>query len=169
MSAALPESVDAWRMVQGQRAFQGRLPLSGLQRLSGSLADTVGDVVYDLEFGRDAFGIAFLRLHVDAGLPLICQRTLERFVQPVTIDQRLGLIGKEQDEAGLPEGYEPLLIADGQLAPADVIEDELILTLPVVPVSPGAPLEFTTGIEEPAEAEEARENPFAVLARLRQD
>ncbi|PZQ10479.1 MAG: hypothetical protein DI564_15950 [Rhodanobacter denitrificans] len=167
MSAALPETVDAWRMVQGQRAFQGRLPLAGFARLSDSLADADGDVAYDLEFGRDAYGIAFLRLHVDAGLPLICQRTLERFVQPVTIDQRLGLISKEQDEAGLPEGYEPLLIADGQLVPADVIEDELILTLPVVPVSPGAPLEFTTGAEEADET--ARENPFAVLARLKHD
>lgn len=167
MSAALPETVDAWRMVQGQRAFQGRMPLADFARLTDSLADADGDVAYDLEFGRDAYGIAFLRLHVDAGLPLICQRTLERFVQPVTIDQRLGLISKEQEEAGLPEGYEPLLITDGQLVPADVIEDELILTLPVVPVSPGAPLEFTTGTDEPDEP--ARENPFAVLARLRHD
>lgn len=169
MSAALPETVDAWRMVQGQRAFQGRLPLAGMRRLSDSLADTVGEVAFDLEFGRDAYGIAFLRLHVDAGLPLICQRTLERYVQPVTIDQRLGLISREQDESGLPDGYEPLLITDGQLIPADVIEDELILTLPVVPVSPGAPLEFTTGNEdEPVEAV-AGENPFAVLARLKHD
>ena len=51
-------------------------------------------------------------------------------------------IEDESEEAALPPGYEPLLIADGQVNLADVIEDELILALPVVPLKPGEPLEW---------------------------
>ena len=80
-------------------------------------------------------------------LPLVCQRTLEVYRQPVHVEQRLGLIGHESDEAALPPGYEALLIVDGQLHPAEVIEDELILALPVVPLKPGAPLDWNDGSE----------------------
>jgi uncharacterized protein len=72
-------------------------------------------VVFDLEFGKDDLGIAFLQVRVSAALPLTCQRTLEVFDLPVQIDSRLGLITREEDEAGLPAGYEPLM-TDGACA-----------------------------------------------------
>jgi len=166
MSAALPDRVDVARQVQAQRTFEGSLPLASMQRLRGSLDDTEGEARYSIEFGRDGLGIAFLALRVEAALPLSCQRALETFAYRVAIDQRLGLIASESEEASLPEGYEPLLVADGQLDLADVIEDELILALPVVPLKPGAPLEWKDAPAED-EADEQRPNPFAVLGSLK--
>jgi len=165
MSAALPARVDVARQVQARRKFEGTLPLASFSRLRGSLASTEGDVRYEAEFGRDDMGSPFLALHVEAGLPLVCQRTLDAFVLPVTIDQRLGLIADEAGEAGLPPGHEPLLVPDGDISIADVIEDELILALPVVPLKPGEPLEW----KDPAdrESEEKPPSPFAVLGELR--
>jgi uncharacterized protein len=163
MSVALPERVDASRMVQARRTFEGKLPLASFRRLRESLAAVEGDAKYDLEFGRDELGVAYLAVRVDADLPLTCQRTLEIYREPIRIDQRLGLIGEESEEAALPPGYEPLLIADGTVNPADVIEDELILALPVVPLKPGAPIEWH---EEEAD-EESEPNPFAALAGLK--
>jgi DUF177 domain-containing protein len=165
MSVALPERVDASRMVQARCSFKGQLPLASLGRLRESLATTDGVADYDLEFGRDEFGIAYLAVRVDVELPLTCQRTLEVFRQPVHVDQRLGLIDDEREEAALPPGYEPLLIADGALNLADVIEDELILVLPVVPLKPGATLEWHD--EVPDEPDEIEPNPFAALAKLK--
>lgn len=163
MSVALPERVEASRMVQARRSFEGKLPIASFQRLRGSLAAVEGEARYELEFGRDELGVAFLAVRVDADLPLTCQRTLEVYRQPVHVDQRLGLIGEESEEAALPPGYEPLLIPDGQVNPADVIEDELILALPVVPLKPGAPLEWHDGSDE----ETSEPNPFAALAKLK--
>jgi uncharacterized protein len=163
MSVALPERVDASRMVQARRTFEGKLPIASFQRLRGSLAAVEGEASYDLEFGKDELGVAYLAVRVDADLPLTCQRTLEVYRQPVHVDQRLGLIGEESEEAALPPGYEALLVPDGMVDPAAVIEDELILALPVVPLKPGAPLEWhDEGIEEQSEP-----NPFAALAKLK--
>ncbi|MBA8885286.1 uncharacterized protein FHW13_003145 [Dokdonella fugitiva] len=167
MSAALPDRVDVARQVQARRTYEGTLPLAAMQRLRGSLATTEGEARYHVEFGKDELGVAYLGLRVETGLPLVCQRTLDVFVQPVSIDQRLGLIADESGEAALPPGYEPLLVPDGQVGIADVIEDELILALPVVPVKPGEPLEWKDHSDE--ESEEKPASPFAALAGLRKN
>lgn len=167
MSLALPERVDTSRMVQARRSFQGTLPLASLGRLRESLATADGVAVYDLEFGRDELGIAYLGVHVETEFPLTCQRTLEVYRHPVRLDQRLGLIESENEEASLPAGYEPLLVADGHVNLADVIEDELILALPVVPLKPGAPLEWQDAPEASDAADEDAPNPFAELAKLK--
>ena len=167
MNNVLPESVDAWRMVQARRSFQGSLPLASLPRLRGSLAASDGVVDFDLEFGKDDLGMAHLRVRAQASLPLTCQRTLEVFRLPVHVDTRLGLIAQEADEAALPGGYEPLLTVDGNLHLADVIEDELILALPVVPVKPGTEHEAPAFTGAARDEPEVSKNPFSVLKNLK--
>ena len=175
----VPEVLDAWRMVAARRVFEGRLPLSSLSRLRDALCDEAlpdeggareeGMVRFAVEFDRDALQVPYVELRIDAQLPLECQRTLQSFLFPVHVVQRLGLILDEADEAGLPPDYEPLLVpADGMLRPADMVEDELILALPVVPMKPGTE-EAEQGAEWPATADDDMQaNPFAALAALKQ-
>ena len=166
MSAELPEILDAWRMVAARREFKGSVALASLPRLRDALTDAEGDVSFVLGFDSDAMQVPYLELRIEAELPLQCQRSLQRFLFPVLIEQRLGLIRDEEDEAALPEGYEPLLVAaDGVLRPLDLVEDELILALPLIPVKPGS-----EAVERdwPVSAEEeVRANPFAGLAALK--
>jgi len=168
MSAALPLIVDAWRMVTAQRVFEGWLEFSAMPRLAAALASSDGRCRYALEFGRDSLGHGFVELQVEAALPLICQRSLERFELPVRVQQRLGMITEEAQEAALPEGYEPILLdAEGNVRPLDLIEDELLLALPAVPVSPGTEsVDLTWPPEAPVEVPPA--SAFAALARLKQ-
>jgi uncharacterized protein len=171
MSVTLPESVDAWRMVSARRSFEGTLSIASLRRLCEALASPDGEVSFELDFGRDNLGTSYVEVRASAPLTLTCQRTLEPFALPVAVQTRLGLISQERDEAGLPPEYEPLLVAeDGRLCPADVIEDELLLALPLVPVNPQSSLpDEVTGLDpggEPA-GEGRSENPFAVLRELK--
>ena len=168
MSAPLPPVLDAWRMVAAKRLFDGRLPLSGMPRLRPVLADAEGDCRFEVEFGVDALGMRYVEVRAEAELPLLCQRTLERFLYPVRIDQRLGLITDESQEAALPEGVEPLLLdASGELNPAGLVEDELILAVPVVPIDPDS-AEIEPQWPDEAEEEEEKPNPFAALAALKE-
>jgi uncharacterized protein len=77
------------------------------------------------------------------------------------------LIVREEEEAALPGGYEPLLTQDGQLNLADVIEDELILALPVVPLSPAAEQQPRVWGEENETQDDEQPNPFAVLKKMK--
>lgn len=164
MSHGLPDQIDVWRAVSGRHAFAGTLPLAAFTRLRDSLAGTSDTVGYALEFGRDSLGQAFVELVVDGELPLVCQRSLESFRHPVAVRQRLGLIRREDEEAALPPDYEPCLVpADGMMVPAELVEDELILALPLIPVRPGSTPPDTSG--DPAG--DRRPNPFAALKSLK--
>lgn len=157
-------------MVSARRSFQGSLPIAAMPRLCEALADDAGLATYALDFGRDEFGTAYVDVRVEAPLWLICQRTLEPFVMPVTVDSRLGLIRSEREESALPAGVEPVLVAeDDKLSPIDLIEDELLLALPLVPVNPDSelPEEVTRPPVEEVSAEERSDNPFAVLRELK--
>lgn len=160
---SLPESVDPWRMVQGQRVLEAVVRVESLSRLVGLLAEPSGELQCRFEFGRDATGVAVVDVHAEGSLMLVCQRTLEPFAHAVRIEQRLGLIRTEAEEAALPEGTDPLLVEDAALNLRDVLEDEVILSLPLVPVSPGSE---AVGDADDA-GEEARPNPFAVLGQLK--
>lgn len=168
----MPGVLDAWRMVAARRGFEGSLPLSSMSRLRDALCDDEGMVRYVIEFDRDALQVPYVELRVDAALPLVCQRTLQRFLQPVQVLQRLALLPADTDveaaEAGLPPDYEPLLVPeDGVVRPAELIEDELILAVPVVPISPGS-----EALERdwPVQADEAaKAHPFAALAGLKKE
>ena len=52
------------------------------------------------------------------------------------------------------------------MRPADVIEDELILALPLVPVRPGTQeIEQREWVQEDEREVDAKPNPFAVLKK----
>lgn len=164
MSAALPDRVDVARQVQARRIYSGSLSFTAMPRLRGLLATTAGEARYHAQFDRDELGIDFIALRVEGALPLQCQRTLEVFALPVRIDERLGLIADERDEAALPAGYEPLLVEHGAIDLAAVIEDELILAVPVVPTRPGPALDW---VDDAAVEAPPPTSPFAVLAAMK--
>ena len=155
-------------MVAAHRVFEGRLPLAAMSRLRGSLLEPEGEARFVANFDTDSLKVPYVELRIDAALPLECQSSLRRFLLPVGIVQRLGLIRDEADEAALPPGYEPLLVApDGMLKLAELVEDELILAVPVVAVAPDAEAverEFAPTAEETAQA-----SPFAALAGLKKE
>lgn len=158
-------------MAAARRAFAGRVPLSAMHRLSDLLADAEGEARFSLEFGQDVLKVPFAELQVDAELPLVCQRSLKCFLHPVSLTQRYALLREaegdgEDVEAALPPGYEALMVADdGLLRPAELVEDELILAVPLVPVMPGVePVEHDWPVPED---EGQRASPFAALAALK--
>ena len=167
MSANVPETLDAWRMVGAQRRFDGRVALADMTRLQGLVADAEGECVYSLEFGRDEIlRVSYVELIIDTELPLTCQRSMQRFLLPVHVVQRLGLIRDEDEESSLPEGYEAWLVPeDGQLSPLELVEDELVLAVPVVPLSPDG--EAVDQHWAPTKEETDKVNPFAALAGLK--
>jgi uncharacterized protein len=166
MSAEVPGKIDGWRMAATGRVYEGRLPLAGMARLRDLLFDAEGIADWSAAFGRDELEVPYVEVRVQAVLPLECQRTLRRFEHPVQVEQRYGLVRSEDDEAALPEGYEALLMAeDGGLELPALVEDELILAVPLIPVAPGSE---SVERDWPVTAdEETRANPFSALAALK--
>jgi uncharacterized protein len=119
-----------------------------------------------------AVGEAELWLHLQAQAPvwLSCQRCLQPFTVPLAIDQRLRFVrGEAQAEALDAEIEEDVLALSKSLDLRELVEDELLLALPIVPrhgVCP-QPLPLLQGDAAPPDEAPERENPFAALQGLK--
>ncbi len=170
MSTPLPEYADPWHLADAGRRFAGQIAVGRLARLSEELLDARTEVEYELAFGRDEQNRATVKGRVKATLHLQCQRCLETLEFPVDREISLALVEGLDEAQALPDEYEPLLLEEARTRLRDLLEDELLLALPQVPKH--RPEACTPGAEQTeslaAQQQVERDNPFAVLAKLKQ-
>jgi uncharacterized protein len=159
-------------MAEAGRLLEGGYPLEEMGRLHDSLLERSGTVAVSLEFGIDAEGIRYMKGRLQTTLTLQCQRCLQAMQQPVDTEFALGLVRSIEAAERLPSHYEPLLVESDALFLRDVIEDELLLSLPLVAMHDEC-IDVNAQAAEAAQrndnehGEDSRENPFAALAALK--
>jgi uncharacterized protein len=175
LNQRLPERIDPLRLAETGRTFRGLMELSRFKRLAPSLVSTEGTVEVELEFGIDEAGVRYLSGRLSTEVELICQRCLEPMRFRLTAEPLLGIVADAALAERLPPHYEALIAGErGPLLLQDIIEDELILALPIVPRHPveacpqADAVRDDEGAEPDSETEE-KDNPFAVLAALKRD
>jgi len=132
------------------------------------LAEPTGTVQFELEFFRDAHKRYCVRGRVWGRLRLVCQRCLEPV--EVTLDSAplLALVRGHDEATRLPGEYDPLLVGGVPLHPLDLVEDEILLALPQIPVHPeegGCAIRIPAA-EQPS-APVRPDHPFQVLGQLK--
>ena len=93
-------------------------------------------VRFRVDFAHDGHGYTTVELWVEAELPLVCQRSLQPYLEPVKRHTLLAVIERAEEQDVLPEHYEPVLVEEGRMALLEVVEDELLLAVPEVPRNP---------------------------------
>lgn len=124
------------------------------------------------ELHTDASGSAQVWLHLKAevSLPLTCQRCLGPADITVAVDRSFRFVAsEEQAEAEDEEAEEDVLVLSRDFNLLELVEDELLMALPVVPRHATCPTEVRLAAQdadfEAAQAE--KPNPFAALAGLK--
>jgi uncharacterized protein len=96
---------------------------------------------------------------------------------PVAAKVALGIVSSPADAERLPEQYEPLQMTGEEVTVAGIVEDELILALPIVAMHkieecPGGAntlaAQSAGGEGNTEDADARRKNPFAALAQLKE-
>ena len=167
MSAPLKDLFDPWRAVDNHAVLVGRQPLSSLPRVRGLLLDAEGDASFRLAFFRDETHRAVLRCEVAATLRLRCQRCLEVLDHRVDANTLLALVSDIDRE--LPDRYDPLMVSDKPMRPRDLIEDELLLALPQIPMHDPVVCAKHLPDLNAVQSGSSRASPFAVLAEFKGD
>lgn len=133
MLPRLPKEIDAFEWADKQANIRGELEINSFDRLSELLFDSGGTVKLDLNFGKQG-RLTAVEGHLSATLVLKCQRCLEALEWQIDDDIKLGVVSSTEHINRLPEGYEPLLLAeDGLVLLNTLVEDELLLRLPDIP------------------------------------
>ncbi|MES9913105.1 MAG: YceD family protein [Candidatus Sedimenticola sp. 4PFRAG1] len=175
MSSRLPEYVDPWRSADQRKHFSGRVEQADLPRLAGILKRIEGDVEFELMFDRDDKRRSRIKGFVRSSLVLECQRCLESMQLDVDSALNLGVIEVPDEAERLPEDMDPVQVEDGLIRLLDLVEDELILASPQVPMhtQQECRIELADNVDESLVADEQEsvtehaDNPFAVLAGLK--
>jgi len=174
MSLQMPVLVDPWRLVDLRKRFFGAVPLTAFPRLVALLGDPAGEITFELRFERDEQGRPVVRGGCRGTLRLRCQRCLGEMEYPVDAEIGLGVVSGLGEAERLPRHLDPLLVLEPEIKPLEILEDELLLALPDVPMhDPKACRGSTWGsgkTESDAPGDEqASPGPFSVLAKLKRD
>ncbi len=133
-----------------------------------ALASSEGDLQVAFELGKDPAGIRYLAGTIQGEVMLKCQRCLEPVSRALDLQFRLGLVRDEASVASLPEHYEALIVTGEPGNIADIVSDEVLLALPLVPLHAEDDSDCNAFLKDYQPGDETRESPFAVLAGLKQ-
>jgi len=111
----------------------------------------------------------WMHLLADADVVLQCQRCLLPLDEAVHVDRHFRFVADEDTAAALDDEIEDEVLAlPRTLNLRDLVEDEMLLALPLVPRHDVCPEKVTLQFGDVEEVEE-KAHPFASLALLRKD
>ncbi len=130
---ALPQYIDLIEYVEQQRSIDAVVSSESLERLSELLEQPTKQIVVKLEFGKDAQQRRVVSCYIEAILHVQCQRCGQMMSLPLTVNSKLCMVKNDGQAKQLPVNYEPLMASDVQIVPLNIIEEELLLAIPMVP------------------------------------
>lgn len=131
-------TLDSLRFARAGESLSGEASLADLDRLSSALVSDEGSVKYRLRGGMES-GRPVLHVEVETSVMLRCQYCLEPYRHDLHIEQVLPL-ARDEAELARWEQDDPLLdalVVDPALDVLTLVEDEILLSLPVAPRHPG--------------------------------
>jgi len=163
----LPDRLDLIATAEAGRILRGTVAIGSLGRLLPVLVSDEGELQVEMELGKDPDGTRYLAGSIRGEVLLRCQRCLDKMTLPLDLNFRLGLVSGDAAAKALPEPYEPLLVTAEPAHIADVIAEEVLLAIPIVPKHSDRMdcQEFVKDYTPPES--EQQKNPFAALAGLK--
>ena len=162
-----PAVIDTLEFARSAQESSGSVPVSALQRLEDLLYDSAGTLSFELRGRTDERNRPLLELAIVGGLHLQCQRCLERLEYPVDFSNTLLVVpagaplDPDLEDPEAPDTIE----ASAELDVQALIEDEVLLSLPLAPRHAEGACE--SRLETLSQASAARHTAFEKLAALK--
>lgn len=169
-SKPLPRRGDPRKYAQQGVELAGIVALEALPRLRDAVAGEGAEFSALLSFRVDEQGKRVLEGSVEGVVSVICQRCLEPVDLPLSCHIRLGIVWGEDQARALSRDLDPWIVGEGQADLYEIVEEELLLSLPAVAYHDYACVaeeKFVSEAPEAARARESKPNPFQVLEQLK--
>lgn len=149
--------IDGLQFARDRGRRSGHLRLDSLPRLA-DMGCNAAHADYLIEGGQNAEQRPCLRVDIDGVLELVCQRCLGPVEHVVEVRSELELT---TDPALIESADDDIdrVLATRSMDPVSLVEDELILALPMVPMHEGCDNVDAAATKKPS--------PFAILAALK--
>ena len=160
--------INSLDFARNGRRLGGEVQLAELPRILEMLENPQGILSYTIQGGVDMQGTYFLDLSVAGQCRMRCQRCLHGLDHPVRLDTRLllrdqpSLDALDHKDAGGEEEELDSILADVHLDVLDLLEEEILLSLPIAPKHEFGACKAAGGGNRHEER-----HPFEVLAKLK--
>ncbi len=154
--------IDSLDFARKGMETSGEVPMAELPRMAELLTDQESKIAFVLRGLEGKDGKPLLVLTLNGACNLRCQRCLKPLHYPVQLVSKLRLVAEgETNESDIEDDEVDNIPADKRLDVLSLLEEELLLSLPIAP-------KHESGIcQIAAEGIIRSESPFAVLAGLK--
>ena len=168
----VPAYVDTRKIFLQRGAISGTIALQRLIRFSELLANNSGSVYVELEFFNDESGRHRISGHLHTEVAVVCQRCMEPLEIVLDDDIELAVLKDESKVASLDAEFDPWICSDTKLEITSLVEEQLILCLPIVSLHDSANCNGTSAYLSATNNSEkdpatGTVNPFAALKSLK--
>ncbi|AUI66511.1 MULTISPECIES: 23S rRNA accumulation protein YceD [Glaesserella] len=169
----LPLTIDPYKEAQRRMDYEGYISVSLLSRLGESVSNVLGDAQVTLSLYVDPQKLTVIKGTAKVDVELDCQRCGNPYTQTLDCAFSFSPVKNLDLADDLPEIYEPIEVnAFGEINLLEMIEDEFILSLPLVPMHESEHCEVSESEQVFGELPEElanKPNPFAILANLKKN
>ncbi|MBL1140918.1 MAG: hypothetical protein D8M62_02670 [Proteobacteria bacterium] len=159
------QSINPLRLARSRERIEGSLQIDSFERLQGILLENEGELKYSLSFDFDESGTCVIECIIDTQLIFECQRCFKPVKVKIHSDSLLGVANDKDEFEALAKEYEPLQLLEETISAQELIEDELLLAIPISPLHAENECIAKNVLDEINA--DAKPQPFAALAALK--
>ena len=168
-SPAIPEFVDPTKSCDKKLTYTGVVGHDKLPRFLAAQnreIDTTSLIEVEISFRRDEQRRKVAKLFYRTEAKLVCQRCLDEMEIPLEGSATFVFCRNDWELEQAPKSYEPSLLTGNELNLWQILEDELLLSLPMFANHPDVHCNEMLNAFTSAAEKQFRANPFAVLGEL---
>jgi uncharacterized protein len=160
MSGQLPAQIDPIRLAEEGAHLRGTLSGDSMSRLRELTLLADQPVTVDLQFARTAQAGHWVRGTIRTQVEMTCRRCLKPLQIEIVAQPNCAVLQPGEAE---PEEGETLIV-EGPLSLIDLVEDELLLAMPMIPGHAEGECELAAPMKtDKLSVTERKTNPFADL------
>ncbi|MFT3742579.1 MAG: YceD family protein [Gammaproteobacteria bacterium] len=127
----LPRFIQPLRLAEAEAVLEGLFSIQECTDLKDLLLESPQPIKIQWRFGRDKAGYSYIVGTIDGELTLTCQRCMKPMVYLLHVDVSLSPVIGEVIK--LPKDYEALMLVEDNVSLASLVEEEILLNLPMAP------------------------------------
>ena len=164
LNESLPSQLKLFNFAKKEISLSGLYQISDFPKISEIASNKRDNVKVDLSFYLKNNKTPCVDGIIELDIVLECQRCLDDLSIALKVNFNLAFVKHDQQSEELDSHYEIYVIEEEELATHDLISDEILLSIPMIPAHD---YDCIKEINEQEIVEEKSENPFAILKKIK--
>ena len=164
LSNSLPAQLKLFNLAKKEVSLSGQYQISDLAMVSEIASNKTDKININLSFYLENDKTPCIDGIISLDIVLVCQKCLEELPIPLKVSFNLAFVRFEAQGKVLDSRYEIYVTQKEELATQDLISEEILLSVPMIPTHDYDCMEE---MDKQRIVEEKSNNPFAILKKIK--